>query len=48
MAWLTAYAYVLSRISIVLGSSGVRQWLERVAGGVLIGLGVRLALERRQ
>src|SRR5688572_26155314 len=48
MAWLTAYAYVLSRISIVLGGTGVRQWLERVAGGVLIGLGVRLALERRQ
>lgn len=48
MAWLTAYAYVLSRISIVLGGSGVRQWLERVTGGLLIALGVRLALERRQ
>jgi len=47
MAWLSAYAYVLSRISVVLGRSGVRQWLERVTGGVLIALGVRLALERR-
>jgi threonine/homoserine/homoserine lactone efflux protein len=47
MAWLTAYAYVLSRISGVLGRTGVRQWLERVTGGVLIALGVRLALERR-
>jgi len=47
LAWLTAYAYVLSRISVVLGSSGVRQWLERVTGGVLIALGLRLALERR-
>jgi RhtB (resistance to homoserine/threonine) family protein len=45
--WLSAYAYVLSRISLVLGRSGVRRWLERVTGGVLIGLGARLALERR-
>lgn len=47
VAWLTAYAYVLSRISVVLGRSGVRRWLERVAGGVLVALGLRLALERR-
>jgi RhtB (resistance to homoserine/threonine) family protein len=47
IAWLTAYAYVLSQISVVLGRSGVRRWLERVTGGVLIALGVRLALERR-
>ncbi len=47
VAWLTAYAYVLSRISMVLGRSGVRRWLERVTGGVLIALGLRLALERR-
>jgi threonine/homoserine/homoserine lactone efflux protein len=45
--WLSAYAYVLSRVSAVLGSSGVRRWLERVTGGVLIALGARLALERR-
>ena len=47
IAWLTAYAYVLSRISAFLASSGVRRWLERVTGGVLIALGLRLALERR-
>jgi threonine/homoserine/homoserine lactone efflux protein len=47
VAWLTAYAYVLSRISVVLGRSSVRRWLERVTGGVLIALGLRLALERR-
>ena len=47
VAWLTAYAYVLSRISVVLGRSGVRRWLERVTGGVLVALGLRLALERR-
>ncbi len=44
---LTAYAYVLSRISALLRRGGVRRWLERVTGGVLIALGVRLALERR-
>ena len=45
--WLSAYAYVLSRISAILGRTGVRRWLERVTGGVLIALGARLALERR-
>ena len=47
IAWLSAYAYVLSRISAVLGRAGVRRWLERVTGGVLIALGARLALEQR-
>jgi threonine/homoserine/homoserine lactone efflux protein len=45
--WLSAYAYVLSRVSAVLAGAGVRRWLERVTGGVLIALGARLALERR-
>jgi RhtB (resistance to homoserine/threonine) family protein len=45
--WLSVYAYVLSRVSAVLGGAGVRRWLERVTGVVLIGLGARLALERR-
>jgi threonine/homoserine/homoserine lactone efflux protein len=47
VAWLTAYAYVLSRIGAFLARSGLRSWLERVTGGVLIALGLRLALERR-
>ena len=47
IAWLTAYAYVLSHVSVVLRRTGARRWLERVTGGVLIALGVRLALERR-
>jgi threonine/homoserine/homoserine lactone efflux protein len=47
IAWLTAYAYVVSRISAALGRAGVGRWLERVTGGVLIALGARLALERR-
>jgi threonine/homoserine/homoserine lactone efflux protein len=47
VVWLTAYAYVLSRISAFLARSGLRRWLERVTGGVLIALGLRLALDRR-
>jgi len=47
IVWLSAYAYVLSRISALVGRSGLRRWLERVTGVVLVGLGARLALERR-
>jgi threonine/homoserine/homoserine lactone efflux protein len=47
IAWLSAFACVVSRIGAAFGGSGVRRWLERVTGGVLIALGVRLALERR-
>jgi threonine/homoserine/homoserine lactone efflux protein len=47
IAWLSVYAYVVSRVSAVLGRAGVGRWLERVTGGVLIALGARLALERR-
>ena len=44
--WLTLYAYVLARIA-ALFARGVRPWLERVTGVVLLSLGLRLALERR-
>jgi len=47
IAWLAAYAYVLARMSAFFARSGVRRWLERVTGAVLVGLGVRLAFERR-
>ena len=47
IAWLSAYAYVLARLSSFFARGGVRRWLERVTGAVLIGLGVRLAFERR-
>jgi threonine/homoserine/homoserine lactone efflux protein len=47
IAWLIAYGHVVSR----LGRSGlgarVRQVMTRVTGLVLIGLGARLAFERR-
>ena len=47
IAWLSLYAYVLARLSAFFARAGVRAWLERVTGAVLIGLGVRLAFERR-
>jgi threonine/homoserine/homoserine lactone efflux protein len=47
IAWLSAYAYVLARLSDLFARGGVRRWLERTTGVVLIGLGVRLAFERR-
>ena len=47
IVWLSAVAYVLARLGAVLGGAGVRRWMERVTGGVLIALGARLALERR-
>jgi threonine/homoserine/homoserine lactone efflux protein len=47
IAWLAAYAYVLARLSAFFARRGVRAWLERVTGAVLVGLGVRLAFERR-
>jgi threonine/homoserine/homoserine lactone efflux protein len=47
LAWLIAYGYMVSR----LGRSGlgtrVRQVMTRLTGLVLIGLGARLAFERR-
>jgi threonine/homoserine/homoserine lactone efflux protein len=47
LVWLIAYGHVISR----LGASGpgvrVRRTMSRITGLVLIGLGARLALERR-
>jgi threonine/homoserine/homoserine lactone efflux protein len=47
IAWLAAYAYVLVRLSAFFARRGVRAWLERVTGTVLVALGLRLAFERR-
>ena len=46
-AWLLAYATIAARGRDVLGRARVRQALSRVTGVVLVGLGVRIALERR-
>jgi threonine/homoserine/homoserine lactone efflux protein len=45
LVWLPLYAYAIDRIGAVV--RGARRWLERLSGGALIGLGVRLALDRR-
>lgn len=47
LTWLNLYGYVVSRAGQSRGGIRLRQALERVTGVVLIGLGVRLAIERR-
>lgn len=47
VAWLSLYGYVVSRTSRSRAGTRVRRVLERVTGIVLIGLGFRLAVERR-
>jgi threonine/homoserine/homoserine lactone efflux protein len=46
-AWLAAIAWLAARGVQWLRSSTVQRWLERATGVVLIGFGVRLALESR-
>ena len=46
-AWLTAYAWFVDRLGAVLTRPKIKAWMERVSGGLLIGLGARLAWERR-
>jgi len=46
-AWLTLYAWFVDRLGAILTRPRVKAWLERVTGGLLIGLGLRLAWERR-
>src|SRR5262245_41188183 len=46
-AWLTAYASVVARAGDLLRRAGVRRALEGLTGAVLVGLGLRLAVERR-
>ena len=45
LVWLPLYAYAIDRVGAAV--RGARRWLERLSGAALIGLGVRLALERR-
>ena len=47
LAWLCAYALVASKISDALTRPAVKTALDSLTGVVLIGLGVRIALERR-
>jgi len=45
LVWLPLYALAIDRLGALV--RGARRWLERISGGALIGLGVRLAFERR-
>lgn len=47
LSWLTAYALVVSRVGDVLRRDRVRRATEAITGLVLVGLGLRLATERR-
>jgi RhtB (resistance to homoserine/threonine) family protein len=47
ITWLSTYAYVVSRARGSRVGARIRKSLERVTGAVMIGLGVRLAFERR-
>jgi threonine/homoserine/homoserine lactone efflux protein len=47
LAWLTAYAAVVSKAGDLLRRSALRRILDAVTGAVLIALGLRLAAERR-
>jgi len=47
LAWLIAYGYVVSRLGRSGLGSRVRHFMTRLTGVVLIGLGARLAFERR-
>ena len=47
LPWLSLYGLVVSRAGRTRYSERVRAWLNRLTGVVLIGLGARLAFERR-
>jgi threonine/homoserine/homoserine lactone efflux protein len=47
LVWLIIYAYFLGRLGAMLRQPRVRRALEGVTGAVLIGLGARLAWDRR-
>jgi RhtB (resistance to homoserine/threonine) family protein len=47
VVWLLAYATAAARGRSVLARPRVRRWFDRISGVVLVGLGARLALERR-
>jgi len=46
LAWLALYACVVARTAYVLRRRHVRRWLEGITGATLIGLGIRVAVER--
>jgi threonine/homoserine/homoserine lactone efflux protein len=47
LVWLSVYTVFLARMKHVLSRSGVKRRMEAVTGAVLLGLGARLAFEKR-
>jgi threonine/homoserine/homoserine lactone efflux protein len=47
LTWLHVYGYLVSRAGQSRAGARVRRGLEGVTGVILVGLGIRLALERR-
>lgn len=47
LVWLIAYGHVVSRLGRTGPGLRVRRLMTRLSGAVLIGLGARLAVERR-
>jgi threonine/homoserine/homoserine lactone efflux protein len=47
LVWLTGLALVVARSRVTLARPRIRRLQERLTGTVLIGLGVRIALDRR-
>ena len=44
--WMIVYGLLVARVRDIITAPRVRQWMDRVTGTVLIGLGVRLAFDR--
>jgi RhtB (resistance to homoserine/threonine) family protein len=47
LAWLCGYAFLATRLSRLLATPRVKTAIDALTGVVLIGVGIRLALERR-
>jgi threonine/homoserine/homoserine lactone efflux protein len=47
LVWLSAYAAFIGRLGHLMTRAKVRRRIEALTGGLLIALGIRLALERR-
>ncbi len=45
--WYVLLTSLIARSRFALTRAPLRRWLERVSGSVLIGLGVRVALQKR-
>jgi len=46
-AWLSAYAAAVAKVGDVLRRPAIRRSIDAIVGAVLVGLGLRLATERR-